>query len=315
MQDRFQILCLDGGGIKGLFSAALLAKLEEDLNININDHFDLIVGTSTGGIIALGLGVGLSPRKLVEFYFKRGPKIFKNIPGLMGIKNLVMPKYSGKKLEGIFQEDDLFGEMLLGNSKKRLVIPSYNIDAGDVHLFKTAHHKRFRTDYRIPMWKIARSTAAAPTYFPISRIVDSMRLIDGGVWANNPAMVGVVEAISVLDVTIDNIHMLSIGTTEDLGKMSGILDVFGGWPMWGGKAIELIMQAQSVSIQKQVSLLLGNRLERVNPKVPKGLFKLDKLNMEELFSYASKYSRDFSPIFQKQFINHRADNFEPIYKI
>lgn len=57
--DRFQILSLDGGGIKGLFSAAVLAAVEEDQNVNIAEHFDLITGTSTGGIIALGLGLGL----------------------------------------------------------------------------------------------------------------------------------------------------------------------------------------------------------------------------------------------------------------
>jgi len=74
--DRFQILSLDGGGIKGLFSAAVLAHLEEDLGCKIVDHFDLIVGTSTGGIIALGLGYGLSPQEIVEFYVEQGPQIF-----------------------------------------------------------------------------------------------------------------------------------------------------------------------------------------------------------------------------------------------
>src|SRR5688572_12277832 len=72
---RFQILSLDGGGIKGIFSAAVLASLEADLGANIVDHFDLIAGTSTGGIIALGLGLGFKPRELVEFYVREGPNI------------------------------------------------------------------------------------------------------------------------------------------------------------------------------------------------------------------------------------------------
>ena len=76
--ERFQILSLDGGGIKGLFSAAVLAKLEEDLNTNITDHFDLIVGTSTGGIIALGLGLGMKPQEIVQFYVESGPQIFRD---------------------------------------------------------------------------------------------------------------------------------------------------------------------------------------------------------------------------------------------
>ena len=79
MTTKFQILSLDGGGIKGLFSAAILAFLEEDLETKIIDHFDLIVGTSTGGLIALGLGAGLTPRELVEFYVANGPKIFQMV--------------------------------------------------------------------------------------------------------------------------------------------------------------------------------------------------------------------------------------------
>ena len=73
---RFQILSLDGGGIKGLFAAAILAQLEDDLNVRVSDHFDLITGTSTGGIIALGLGMGLRPREIVQFYVSEGEKIF-----------------------------------------------------------------------------------------------------------------------------------------------------------------------------------------------------------------------------------------------
>lgn len=80
--ERFQILSLDGGGIKGLFSASVLAKLEDDLGVSIVDHFDLIVGTSTGGLIALGLGMGMRPHELVRFYVESGPKIFQHSFGL-----------------------------------------------------------------------------------------------------------------------------------------------------------------------------------------------------------------------------------------
>lgn len=78
---RFQILSLDGGGLRGMFSAAVLARLEDDLQLRITDHFDLIAGTSTGGIIAIGLGLGLTPREIVEFYAEHGPRIFRDAPG------------------------------------------------------------------------------------------------------------------------------------------------------------------------------------------------------------------------------------------
>ncbi len=314
MSNRFQILALDGGGIKGLFSAAFLSKLEDDLNTKIADHFDLIVGTSTGGIIALGLGLGLSPKDLVEFYFTKGPQIFQKIPLYTTIRNLLFAKYSGKTIESVFQEGKCFGGKLLGESKKRLVIPSYNIDTNDVYVFKTAHHERFKRDYKVPAWKIARATSAAPTFFPISNNVDSIRLVDGGVWANNPAMVGLFEAIAVLDIPLSDVRIFSVGTTEELKQSPRILGKFGGWPFWANTAVELIMQAQSVGISAQLKLLLKENFVRVNPKVPAGLFGLDKMNMDELFAFASTHSRTESPNFNMKFKDYRAGEFIPTHK-
>lgn len=314
MSNRFQILALDGGGIKGLFSAAFLAKLEDDLNIKITDHFDLIVGTSTGGIIALGLGLGLSPKDLVEFYFKNGPKIFQKIPIWTTLRNLLFAKYPGKIIEDIFREEKCFGEKLLGESNKRLVIPSYNIDMNDVYVFKTAHHDRFKRDYKVPAWKIARATSAAPTFFPITKNVDGIRMIDGGIWANNPAMVGLFEAIAVLEIPLEDVRIFSVGTTEELKQSPRILDKFGGWPFWANTAVELIMQSQSVGISAQLKLLLKENFVRVNPKVPAGLFGLDKMNMDELFAFASTHSRIESPNFNTKFKDHQAGVFVPAHK-
>ena len=148
--ERFQILSLDGGGIKGLFTAAVLAKLEEDLRTNITDHFDLIVGTSTGGIIALALGLGMKPREIVQFYVENGPQIFRNRLGLNPLKHWCWRKYPNGPLRAALQQ--CYEARRLSDSQKRLVIPSYNLDADDVYLFKTPHHKRLRRDYRVPMW-------------------------------------------------------------------------------------------------------------------------------------------------------------------
>jgi len=311
MNNRFQILSLDGGGIKGLFSAAFLAKLEDDLDIQVIEHFDLIVGTSTGGIIGLGLGLGLTPKQLVEFYFDKGPKIFKQIPLWSKVRNLLFAKYSAKDIENIFQYNDCFGNKLLGESKKRLVIPTYNIDSNEVYIFKTAHHKNFKRDYKEPAWKIARATSAAPSFFPISANIDNIRLIDGGVWANNPSMVGLFEAIAVLKIPIDDIRILSIGTTEELKSSLRVLNDFGGLLFWAKNIIGLVMQAQSVSISSQLKLLLKDNFVRINPKVPEGLFGLDKMNLEQLFAFASKCSREFSPIFTKLFKDYYAEEFVP----
>ena len=154
----FQILALDGGGIKGIFSAAILAHLEEDLEINLINHFDLIVGTSTGGIIALGLGIGMRPREILKFYVSEGPGIFKqNMFSKM--KQVLNSKYEPFVLEESFKK--YFGEKKLIDSKKRLVIPSYNLGDDDVYIFKTPHHKRLKRDFKVPIWKVAMATSAA----------------------------------------------------------------------------------------------------------------------------------------------------------
>src|SRR3954464_3908546 len=113
----FQILSFDGGGLKGLFAAALLADVEKQLGVTIADHFDLIAGTSTGGLIALGLGAGLRPAEIVEFYLKAGPQVFGRPRRL---SQLWRPKHEPEGLRAALV--DIFGDRLLSSSTKRLVI-------------------------------------------------------------------------------------------------------------------------------------------------------------------------------------------------
>jgi patatin-like phospholipase/acyl hydrolase len=311
MNDRFQILCLDGGGIKGLFSAAVLAFLEEDHNINIINHFDLIVGTSTGGIIALALGMGMSPRDIVHFYVQEGPKIFP-INWFLKLRHLIKNKFSSNYL--VTSLIDCFGDTRLADSKKMLVIPSYNIGEDDVYIFKTPHHQRFKRDWKVPMWKVAMATSAAPTYFPSFRQIDHLRLIDGGVWANNPTIVGIAEAVSVLEVPINAIKVLSLGTTDEIKGRPVKLD-YGGIFQWKGDAINVIMRGQSIGAHNQALHLLGkDKIFRLDPKVPEGLFKLDKLSEEALISKASHESRHFSPQFYDSFCSYISPEFNPIHK-
>ena len=113
--DRFQILSLDGGGLRGMFSAALLARLEEDLDLRVVDHFDLIAGTSTGGIIALGLGLGLSPREILQFYTDHGPRIFRDRSRLRGLRHLLRAKYSAGPLRAALT--DVLGQRTFGRAR------------------------------------------------------------------------------------------------------------------------------------------------------------------------------------------------------
>lgn len=308
---RFQILSLDGGGIKGIFIAALLAKFEEDLQTEISTHFDLIVGTSTGGIIALCLGLGMRPRDIVEFYVAQGPKIFRNPFWVNGLRHWFYRKYSSNPLKAALH--DCFENRLLGDSKKRLVIPSYNLGEDDVYLFKTPHHPHLKRDYQVPMWKVGLATSAAPTFFPAFKGLDSIRLIDGGVWANNPTMVGIVEAVSMLNVPLRSIGVLSLGTSDSVAYHSSRLN-WGGKLVWAKSAVDVIMRGQSLGIQNQAVHLLGHeKIIRLDPKVPKDLFSIDRLTVEELLSKAAHESRIFSPVFVKNFQSHQPPIYEPFY--
>ncbi len=314
MSQRFQILSLDGGGIKGVFSAAVLSAIEEDLSVRIVDHFDLIVGTSTGGIIALGLGLGLSPKQMVEFYLEKGPSIFADAGGIRSLQHWLHRKFRQETLMDALRDPLVFGDKILGESSKRLVIPSYNLGEDDVYLFKTPHHERLKRDWRVPVWQVALATSAAPTYFSASRHVENVRHIDGGVWANNPIMVGVVEAVSMLAVALEDIHVLSLGTSDAVVCRPAGLDS-GGKLRWANHAPQLIMRGQSLGALNQASHLLGqDKVSRVDPKVPDDLFSLDKAHMsKELTAKAVHESRIYMPEIERRFMSHRCAEYVPCH--
>ena len=315
-QQQYQILSLDGGGIKGIFSAAILAAIEEDAKVNIVDHFDLITGTSTGGIIALGLGLGMRPREIVDFYLEYGRQIFPHWYGIKSLQHWIFRKFSPKPLEIALKT--CFKNKTIGDSIRPLVIPSYNIGDDDVYLFRTPHHQRLKRDYKVPAWKVALATSAAPTFFPCTREIDRVRLIDGGVWANNPTMVGIVEAVGTLEIPMNAISVLSIGTSDEVAARYKRLDT-GGLFAWalGSEAINVVMRGQSIGVNNQAKFLLGKeRVERLNPKVASGEFSLDGVNKtDDLIGKASHYSRHYMEIFEHKFKAHKAPTYTPIYTI
>ena len=309
----FNILSLDGGGIKGLNSAALLAHVEEDLGCAVTDHFDLIAGTSTGAIIAAALGLGMRPKDIVRFYVERGPTIFPATTlqnKRANLRHIFRRKFDSAALEENLRE--CIGERILGESTKRLVIPAYDIGRDDVCLFKTPHHPRFMRDHRLPAWQVVMASAAAPSYFPAVRSIEHRRLIDGGVWANNPVMVAITEAIGVLGVPVSNIRVLSIGTTDPLCMPPEKLDKGGQWT-WKAEAVRVALRGQSIGAINQARLILGNdRVVRVDPVVPDGMFALDKLDVTGHLSLAAHESRIAMPAIAP-FMRHVAAAFTPFY--
>lgn len=308
--ERFQILALDGGGAKALFSAHVLARLEADLGVSIADSFDLITGTSAGGVIALGIGAGLRPAEIVAQYERLVATVFpcdrrrwRRIPS-----RLTHPSYDASILRSAL--NDVLGERLLGDSSKRLVVPSWDVHKGGVHIFKTPHHERLRRDWKIPMVDVAMATSAAPAYFAAAR-VDGHRLVDGGVWANNPSVVGITEAVSMLSIPQSAIGVLNIGTTDQVSHHPKKLDT-GGLVTWARHAVQLVLTASSRGAQGIAEHLVGkDNYSRFDAIVPGGLYALDDADPDDLAGYAASASRDLSPVFTARFAAHRARSYKP----
>ena len=292
--DRFQILALDGGGAKALFTAHVLARLEQDLDVSIKDSFDLIAGTSAGGHY----------EELVEAVFPAVRRRLWRRP-----RQLTAPIYDGDALRTALTK--VLGEGLLGDSAKRLVIPAWDVQRGSVHIFKTPHHTRLARDWRIPMVDIAMATSAAPLYFPAAR-VDGHRLIDGGVWANNPSVVAIAEAVSMLDVPLASIRVLNVGTIDQLTNHPKRLDR-GGLFNWAKPIAPLILTAGSRGGQGIAEHLIGKAaFTRFDALVPGGLYALDSADPSDVAGLAASVSRELSPIYTARFADHRAADYTPL---
>lgn len=147
---RFQILSLDGGGLRGIFAASALAQLESDFDTKVIDHFDLVSGTSTGGLIALGLAAGQSPQDILDFYVERGRTIFFPISRLARLQRIRRP-YRAEPLRAAL--DEILGDRTLGDSPVRLAIPSFDQTSNDVYLFRTPRTRTLSQCYAVTLNK------------------------------------------------------------------------------------------------------------------------------------------------------------------
>jgi patatin-like phospholipase/acyl hydrolase len=275
---RYRILSLDGGGIKGAYTASVLHTLETHSGKSIGEHFDLITGTSTGGIIAIAIGLGISLGEIVDLYVKKGPVIFPTPrPGLFGklsemCRHGIKPKHSQEILAKEIREK--FGERTFGESRNRLVIPAFDALNGDIHLFKTAHCKAYRMDYQLAAKDVALATSAAPTFFTAFAEPNGRVFVDGGVWANCPVMVGLVEATAALGWPLEKIDVLSVGTTSEPFDVSrGRRN--GGILHWNKGLITVFQEAQTRGMIGLASAMTRHRLMRIDAMTRSGRFSLD----------------------------------------
>lgn len=310
-----RILTIDGGGIKGVFPAAFLATIEDCLGEPIADYFDLVAGTSTGGIIALGLGLGFTAKEILAFYESLGPRIFRGNRLLGGARWLTRGKYRPVELRSALNEQ--FGDRQLGESKVRLVIPSLNLETGEVHIYKTSHHPRFELDYREAAVDVAMATAAAPTYFPAHRAATGLALIDGGIWANNPVGVAVVEAISVLQWPADGLLVLTLGCTNELLGLRMGPRLSRGATFWLQRIVDVFMTGQSSAALGTAYVIAGHeRVVRISPMVPRGRFSMDGCkHIADLKGLGFAEGRKAVPQLKPVFFDGRAEPFAPFHRL
>jgi hypothetical protein len=307
-------LAIDGGGIKGAFPASFLASIEETIGAPVADYFDLIVGTSTGGIIAIGLGLGLSAKQILDFYTRHGPRIFAGNRRVRSVRRVARAKYDPEPLKAALI--DVFGDRRLGDSRTRLVIPSFDLETGVIHVYKTAHHPRFVIDYKIPAVEVAMATAAAPTYFPTYRSAAGVPLVDGGIWANNPAGTAAVEALGVLEWPRGSVQMLSIGCTTAPLNAKADQAKWLGFSYWAQRLVPVFMAAQSSASIGTAQLLLGHEnVQRYSTTVSEGRFRLDAAeDIESLRGLGESEARRAIPALQP-WLTTRAAPYEPYHQL
>lgn len=315
-----KILAMDGGGVRGVFHAKFLERLEETLAQPIGRYFDLIAGTSTGGIVALGLALGMKAAEISTLYKKRGPAIFPRqrhaclakrlVPSRL--RNLWGPKYDSTPLRLVLA--DTFGQRCLGEAVTRVTIPAWRPKTHQPCVFKTAHHKRFRSDWKETVTDVAMATAAAPLFLKEHVTANNATFLDGGVWANDPTAVAVTEAVSILNWNVEDLKVLSIGTAEDVGNLPpalGLSNFFG--------LKRLFMAGQSLGSVEIANMLCGhpherNSVFRVAMPNPPGHFTLDDADrIDDIMGLAHEQARTEMTRLQPVFFTKPAPEFAPVY--
>lgn len=316
----FRILSLDGGGIRGIVTARMLEAVESYINQPLRDYFDLIVGTSTGALIAAGVTIGRSPTELVELYLNCGAEIFpyrswfspQRLPLILKYGPSA-PKFSDEGLIRVVRSLGLDFPLTkvsqgMGQSAK-LMIVSYDTVRRLPVFFKSWRPEEWYA--QVPLWKACVCSAAAPTYFPAQHLLmaDSdndvleFSLIDGGVGANNPVACAVAEAIRLLrsgqsleqsaatsmDRIVGEIQVLSLGTGE-LGQGWRWREVRGwGLIQWAPHIVDVIMDAPAdihryiaEQIVTQAGTVGTQEYLRLQPELDQKIGAIDNANLAYL---------------------------------
>lgn len=294
----FRILSLDGGGIRGVIAAVILAEVEKIVKVPLNRYFDLIAGTSTGSILAAAIALGKSSEQILELYRRKGKIIFP-YTSLFSLQRLSLvlrygfsaPKYSDKGLIEVLQNE--FGNTKLADIKSpRLLITAYDTLDQEFIVFK--NWQTYKPWSNTPLWEVCVSSSSAPTFFPGHLLTTESKtysLIDGGIGANNPSACAIAEALR-LENSIKDITVLSIGTGDSTQTIP--FTKVRGWGLiqwiWQGRLIEVLMNA-SADVNDYISREVMSPPEMDNEASPR-YFRLQPKIMKDAIDDASDENID-----------------------
>lgn len=247
----------------------MLAKLEEKFGEPVGRRFDLICGTSVGGIIALAVALEIPMQDVVDLFVKKGADIFHAKETWRSkIRQIFKSKHQSLALEKALS--DTFVENILGNALHPALIPSINYSKGAPQVFKTPHNQKFERDWQIGVVDIALATSAAPVVLPLHKIEGRGVYADGGLYANAPGLLGLHEAQHFMNVALEQIHILSIGTmsseltlSSDRKLEQGLINI----PCargWGIDLLNLMMSSQEALTHNLLKQQLAERYYQID---------------------------------------------------
>jgi predicted acylesterase/phospholipase RssA len=266
----FHVLALSGGGFRGLYTATVLKHLEEQMGVPLATRFDLICGTSAGGLLGLGLAAEIPTTQLQAMFEHHGNRIFGRPTGLRRLLGPIFrAKYSPDGLKAVLMEN--FDGLTLGDLKHRVLIPTVNYSKGNGQFFKTPHSPQLFMDHKHTLVDVGLATSAAPTYLPLHAIGEEGVFADGGLVGNSPGFFGLHEAHHALGVSRGpgNVRVLAIGTMTLGATKSGSTGLDWGIKAWGTRIFDLVISAQEHSTDAMLSHLLEQDYVRIDdPATP-----------------------------------------------
>lgn len=260
---RFRILCVDGGGVKGIVAATIIARIQSKYNDFI-ESVDMFSGTSTGSIISCGLAIGMSTEDVINLYMNCGKTVFKR--NIRHIFSLTGSKYSNDGLKNMLNAT--FKNKKIGDVKKKILIPTFCLCSSDEPRRwkpKFFHNFGEDVDKDCLLSDVILQSCSAPTYFPAYN-----GHIDGGVVSNNPSMAALCQAIDPRykdSPKIDNINLLSIGTGESYRFIEnpnynfGIVDT--------SSIVKILLGGTESVPDYQCKVILGEMYKRIDPFIEK----------------------------------------------